>query len=410
MNVTANAKTERIISLDVIRGFAILGILLMNIQSFSMIGQAYLNPMAYGDMTGLNKWVWILSHTLADQKFMSIFSMLFGASIIMITQNQERKTGQSFSAHYRRNFWLLIIGLIHAYLFWYGDILAPYAVCAFLLYPLRKLSVRMLLVWGVIIFTIGSLIETLAGLELLNTPQEVLQQKMGGWRPHQRIVEMEVNAYLGSFPEQMEQRTKTAVMMHTETFLSHYLWRISGLMLIGMALFKSGFLTNTRKPKLYKQILAWSGAAGLSLVVVGIIKNFEAYWAIEYAKFLNAQFNYWGSLLMSVAYISGVILLIQYGLVSWLTNLLSCVGRTALSNYLMQTLICTFIFYGFGLGLFGQVERTGQLMIVIGIWVFQVLASWLWLKCFSYGPFEWLWRSLSNWKVQPLCKQAKPYS
>jgi len=133
-------KKQRIIVLDIIRGFAILGILFMNIQSFSMIGQAYLNPTAYGDLTGVNKWVWILSHVIADQKFISIFSMIFGGSIIMITESAQCNNQSPLYIHYRRNFWLLVIGLLHAYLIWYGDILAPYAICALLVYPLRKLN------------------------------------------------------------------------------------------------------------------------------------------------------------------------------------------------------------------------------------------------------------------------------
>ena len=119
MNTTSLNPTlgeERIDSLDILRGFAILGILIMNIQSFSMPGPAYLNPMAFGDMTGANKWVWILSHIFGDQKFMTIFSILYGAGVVMVTQNAEKKTGKSASLHYRRTFWLLIIGLIHAHL------------------------------------------------------------------------------------------------------------------------------------------------------------------------------------------------------------------------------------------------------------------------------------------------------
>jgi uncharacterized protein len=120
---------ERILSLDVLRGFAILGILIMNIQSFAMPGAAYLNPMAYGDMTGANRWAWILSHLLADQKFMTIFSILYGAGIVLVTERAESRTGKSAGLHYKRTFWLLVIGLIHAHIIWYGDILVPYALC-----------------------------------------------------------------------------------------------------------------------------------------------------------------------------------------------------------------------------------------------------------------------------------------
>ena len=234
---------QRIVSLDVIRGFAILGILFMNIQSFSMIGQAYQNPTAYGDLSGLNKWVWIISHFIADQKFMSIFSMMFGASIIMITQRTEQKKQSSVRIHYRRNLWLLVIGLVHAYLIWYGDILAPYAVCSFFIFPFRKLSPKILFISGVLIFSINNIGDISTGLSISEWPENELQHLSGGWSPSNKQINQEVNAYLGSFKDQLLQRSKTAIMMHTSYFFSHYLWRISGLMFIGMAMFKSGFLT-----------------------------------------------------------------------------------------------------------------------------------------------------------------------
>jgi uncharacterized protein len=132
-NIVAKGPTninERFGSLDLLRGIAVLGILIMNIQSYSMISAAYINPTAYGDFTGLNKWIWILSHLFADQKFMTIFSILFGTGVILFTDRLTSKGDSSLGLHYRRTFWLLIIGMIHAYLFWYGDILVPYAVCA----------------------------------------------------------------------------------------------------------------------------------------------------------------------------------------------------------------------------------------------------------------------------------------
>lgn len=394
----------RIESLDVIRGFAILGILLMNIQIFSMVGQAYINPMAYGNMTGLNKWIWIGSHVVADQKFMSIFSMLFGASIIMITQGAEDKTGHSAGIHYKRNFWLLVIGLAHSYLLWYGDILTPYAICAFLLYFFRKLSVKKLLITGIIVFSVGSIIYLLLGLSLLQAPAQVVSKLTNSWLPSQKVVQAEVNAYLGNFIEQTTQRTKTSNMMHSTVFLTFYLWRISGLMLIGMALFKSGFLSGQLSTRFYRKILIIAGTSGLFLVVYGVFKNFAANWTLLYSMFLGSQFNYWGSLLMAFAYISAIILLVQSGKLKPVTQRFAAIGRMALSNYLSQTLICTFIFYGFGLGLFGQVNRSGQLLIVLGVWALQLIVSPLWLKYFRFGIFEWLWRSATYAKIQVLVK------
>ncbi|MFH1754581.1 MAG: hypothetical protein ABIA59_02650 [Candidatus Latescibacterota bacterium] len=124
------APGERSVSLDVLRGVAVLGILIMNIQSFSMIEAAYLNPSSYGDLTGLNKWVSIVSHIFADQKFMTIFSILFGAGIVLMTSKAEATGRKSAGLHYRRTFWLLVIGAMHAYLLWHGDILVLYALCS----------------------------------------------------------------------------------------------------------------------------------------------------------------------------------------------------------------------------------------------------------------------------------------
>ena len=146
--------SERILSLDVLRGFAILGILFMNIQSFSMIEAAYINPTAYGDLTGINKWVWIISHIFTDQKFMTLFSLLFGAGIILITDRADLKGISAAGLHYRRTFWLLLIGLIHAYLLWHGDILVIYAMCALIVYAFRKLSPKKFLIYVLITISI----------------------------------------------------------------------------------------------------------------------------------------------------------------------------------------------------------------------------------------------------------------
>ncbi|MEX0359854.1 MAG: DUF418 domain-containing protein, partial [Allomuricauda sp.] len=222
------AKT-RIVALDVLRGFAILGIPLMNVQSLAMVGQAYLNPTAFGDLGGWNLFTWMMSHILADQKFMTLFSLLFGASILLITGKYEQKGISSFKIHYRRNFWLLVLGLLHAYLVWYGDILAPYAFCAFLVYPFRKLSIKFLIILGLAVFSISSLLEIHTGLQLLDAPKEIIESISGGWAPHAELVQREIDAYQGSFAEQLGQRTRTAFMMQTTYFFGHIFWRVFGL-------------------------------------------------------------------------------------------------------------------------------------------------------------------------------------
>lgn len=399
-----NSPSGRFASLDVIRGIAILGILLMNIQSFSMIGQAYLNPMAYGDMTGLNKWVWILSHIFADQKFLSIFCILFGASIVMIAEKAEARSGSSFRTHYSRNFWLLIIGLVHGYLFWYGDILAPYAACSLIIYFFRKLPIKALIGLGIATFSVSSFIHIAEGIAVFDLPAHIHEQMSNGWAPDQKVIDKNTSAWLGSFSEQLSQRTRTLKMMQTELFPAFYVWRISGLMLIGMALFKSGFLLGQSSTKLYKRVFLVAGIIGLTLVICGLIFNFHYNWQLKYSMFFGAEFNYWGSLCIAFAYISGIVLWIKSDKSGWFRERFASVGRMALSNYLLQTLIGTSIFYGFGLGLFGQVSRVGQFLIVLLIWSFQIVISHIWLRHFRFGPVEWLWRSLTKMKIQPLLK------
>ncbi len=192
--------------------------------------------------------------------------------------------------------------------------------------------------------------------------------------------------------------------MHTTLFLTHYLWHISGLMLIGMALFKSGFLTGDLSSQFYKRILISAGLLGISMVIIGVFKNFEANWSIEYSMFLGSQFNYWGSLGMALAYISGIILICKNRWCESFTSRLAAIGRMALSNYLFQSLICTSIFYGFGLGMFGQIERAYQLIIIMVIWMIQLLLSPIWFKYFKYGPVERLWRILTDFKTQSIIK------
>ena len=165
---------ERIVSLDVLRGFAILGILIMNIQSFSMIGAAYLNPTAYGNLTGLNRVVWTLGHLFADMKFISIFSMLFGAGVVLFATRLESRGQRPGPVHYRRTFWLLVIGLAHGFLLWYGDILAIYALIGFIVYLFWRRSPLALLITGVAVMCVGTLLYVGAGVGITMAPPEAL--------------------------------------------------------------------------------------------------------------------------------------------------------------------------------------------------------------------------------------------
>jgi uncharacterized protein len=396
------APSERIIPLDALRGFAVLGILIMNIQSYSMIEAAYINPTAYGDLTGINRWVSVLSHLFADGKFMAIFSILFGAGVVLMTRKVEAKGQSSAGLHYRRTFWLIVIGMIHAYLLWYGDILTAYGVCALLIFLFRKISPKWLLVIGLISASVSSLIYLSFGFSLPYWPAEAHQNVLQAWRPSAQTVAQEISSYQGSWLEQMTHRAPAALMFQTFLFVIWVGWRAGGLMLVGMALFKWGLLTAQRSKRFYSTLAGIGFGLGLPLVIYGMVCNYQANWSFDYSMFIGNQFNYWGSILIAVGYISTVMLLCQSTRLQKLVSRFAAVGRMALTNYLMQTMICTTIFYGHGLGLFGQIERSGQILIVFGVWVFQLWVSPIWLRYFRFGPAEWIWRFLTYLRLQPM--------
>lgn len=169
-------------------------------------------------------------------------------------------------------------------------------------------------------------------------------------------------------------------------------------------LFKWGLLTAERSNRFYATLMGVGFAVGLPAVTLGVIRNFKADWALEYSMFLGWQFNYWGSLFIALGYICAVMLICKQLTKSRWIGLFAGVGRTALTNYLMQTFVCTTIFYGHGLGLFGEVQRTQQVLVVIAVWALQLLGTSIWLRYFRFGPTEWLWRSLTYWKRQPIQK------
>ena len=188
--------------------------------------------------------------------------------------------------------------------------------------------------------------------------------------------------------------------METNTFLFWAVWRVSGLMLLGMALFKLGVFSAGRSRRFYLTLIAVAILVGIPVIGYGIRHNFANNWEAPYFFFHGLQFNYWASILVSLGWVGAVMLACQKGL-SRLTRPFAAVGQTAFSNYILQTVICTTIFYGHGFGLFGEVDRVGQAGIVLVIWAFQLAISPIWLRHFHFGPLEWLWRSLVYLRKQP---------
>jgi uncharacterized protein len=396
------AETERIASIDVLRGVALLGILLINIPLFAMIEAVLFNPTAYGDFTGANFAVWLVSYLIGDQKFMTLFSMLFGAGIVLMAERAEAKNLRPAGVHYRRMFWLIVIGSLHGYLLWYGDILYLYGMCGLVVYLFRRLSPRWLIPLGFLSIAVASALWLFFGWSMQFWPEEQIAGFEVEWRPPPEVIEEQLAIYRGGWIDQMAHRAPTFLEFQIMVLMIWGAWRAGGLMLIGMGLHKLGVFSARRSSSFYAVLVALGAVVGLPTVAFGVYNNLGVEFDVRYSFFFGWQFNYWGSILVSLGYVGLVMLICKGGHLAGLTSRLAAVGRMAFTNYLLHTIICTTIFYGHGFGLFGRVERLGQLAIVVAIWVFQLIVSPIWLRHFRFGPFEWLWRTLTYMKLQPM--------
>ncbi len=449
------SAARRIDSLDVLRGFAVLGILIMNIQSFALPMAAYMNPTVGGRFDGADYWVWVVGHLLADLKFMSIFSMLFGAGVILFTSRLESKGLSSTGLHYRRMGWLLLIGMLHAYLLWYGDILVPYALCGMVLFWVRKfrpsallsLSIASLMVTAVLMalfgFSFGRMQTALdahdaqaaaivAPAEAQSSPdttesteleepsdpeaaellwgmpvkdvREQIKVMRQQWSPSEEELNKETTALNGSYVDELIYRAPIVAWMQV-FILMLFGWRILSMMLLGMALFKWGVLSASRSAGAYLAMVVLGFGVGLPLIWIGLQRNLVADFDFIAAQFNNSHFNYFGSVFVSLGWIGVIMLLCRSGAIHWLAASLGAVGRMAFTNYIMHTVVCTTIFYnrsGLGLAKYEQLNRVELLGVVGAIFVFQMIASPIWLRSFRFGPLEWIWRSLTYWKLQPM--------
>lgn len=416
---------ERIASIDVLRGVAVLGILVINIDFFALPSASFFNPMVAGGFTGVNLLTWKVNSILFFEKMMAIFSMLFGAGLILM-YNRAESAGRSFGGiYYRRIMWLLLFGLAHGYFLWYGDILHAYAICGLFLYLLRRRSAKLLIILGLLLLMIGVLVQVGSGTffnmlrheakaaETALAAGENLTPRQQGmseaWKeisavfdPSPEEVAEEIEAYRGGYSEILTRRAPESLMMQTQALLFMVFWRAIGLMLLGMGLMKLGVFSGKRSIRVYIICIIVGYGIGLPLCGYGAGSLIEHNFDFVYRFKIGNHFNSIGSILVALAHVGVVIVVCKAGLLTWLTRRLAAVGRMAFTNYLMHTLICTTIFYGYGLGLFGRVERFGLMGFVLGIWILQLLVSPIWLKHFRFGPAEWLWRSLTYWRRQPM--------
>jgi uncharacterized protein len=382
-------RPSRITALDALRGGGVLGILPVHMQSFAMVVAARVNPSVSGDLHGPNGWIWLATAVLADGKFISIFAMLFGAGLLLLSGRGADAVDAVERLHRWRMALLLGIGLLHAYLLWYGDMLVTFALCGVVVFGLRALPPRGLLARGVLALACASLIALGVGLSLPWWSADTKARFVQVWAPSREMVDHEIAAYRGGWRGQMAYRVPEAFQIETSQLVLRGFWQTSGLMLVGMGLFKLDVLSGTRSARFYLAMTGLGFGLGLPLAWYGAERARALDWDLADFMLAGTQLSYWSDLAVGLGWIGLVMLLCRAG---WPASAVAAVGRTALSNYLLQTILCTTIFYGHGLGLFARVDRVGQLLIVLAIWIAELAGSRWWTRRFVVGPVEWAWR------------------
>ena len=422
---------DRIPSMDVLRGVAVLGILLMNILGFAYPFVASFDPTLGGGYTGVNLWVWAVNTALFEGKMRAIFSMLFGAGMLVLTSRLERRgaAGEAADIYYRRLLWLLAFGLVHAYFIWWGDILFFYAMLGLFLFPLRRLSGRALVAAGLILLLIGVGRGFLDARAMRVMRAEALaadaaaaagaaltdEQKaaQAAWasraqeaRPPQEALQQETAAYRGGYWSGFRQRAGFLAAAQAMALYHFFIFDIGGMMVLGIGLFKLGLFSAGLPSRMYWMIALLGYAIGLPLAGLAVRSDIaNGFDVVSMAQ--NAAISALVRAPIAVAHVAVVMLVCRAGVLRWLTSSLAAVGQTAFSCYIATSLICTTLFYGYGFGLFGRLQRYQLYYVVVAVWVVLLIAAPLWLRQFRFGPLEWLWRSLTYLERQPMRPHAE---
>ena len=362
-------ETDRITSLDLIRGVAVLGILLMNAVSFKHGFVPYFNLSAGGSVTWLDWAIGIFGEVFIDQKFMGLFSLLFGAGIMLFIERAEIRGSHPVLLNVWRNVLLLGIGFLHT-LMWDGDVLMVYAVSAFLLVTFRKLSSRSLVAAGAAIFLLSA--ATVVALQYVaNTTDAPL---VGIWES------AEATSQSGS--------PSVATSLMEALFLAEFFLRGLGLILMGAGLYRLGFMSGSMPLKIYKLIAVIGPAVGLPLAAAGVVITALGHYSREVA-FIGQMPNTLGTIPATLGYLS-LIVLWDKRPANWLTRRLITVGQMALTNYLSQSVLGVLLLTVLLADV--AVNRAGTLVFCLAVWGLQLSWSQAWLSRFRFGPAEWLWR------------------
>ncbi len=425
------AAEERVATLDVVRGLAVLGILVMNVVEFGQPLRAYSNPAGGGGQEGADLWTWFVQAALFDGKMRALFSMLFGAGLVLIADRMERsgRGGEAADLLLRRCLWLIPFGLVDRFLLqWTGDILYMYGLLGVVAIAFRKLRPRAQIIAGILCLSAFVPIEAwhhhqaaavraqaeeaaalaAAGEEVpaeLAAAQTRWERRLAPPKPE--AVEPELAAMRGSYADVFAYRWDYHHGFQADYLYYYFVWDVLGMMLLGMGLLRFGFFTG-----------AMSTAAYLTFIGAGLLAAAAAFlWARAWAatgfsggalelRSLNEATYAYTRGLMGLAWAAALILVLRAGIARACTAALGAVGRMAFSNYILQTLCCTFFFFGYGFGFYGELSRSQLMLVWLAVSLIQIAFSVLWLRAFRFGPLEWAWRSLTYWKLQPFRRAA----
>jgi len=370
----------RIATLDFARGIAIFGILLLNISAFGLPKAAYLNPAYAGQPSATDAWTWAVLDILAQGKFLMMFAMLFGAGLQMLLPRGKAWIQSRLSL-------LLLCGLIHAVFFWDGDILLAYGLIGLVFWRLVReaKSNQSLFRTGVVLYLIGVGILMMLGLISTAKPDSF-------WQPDFAELQYEQFWRLKGGVEAINNRLD----LLSSSLISvavQYGWELGGAMLMGASLMRSGWLKGQFDVRHYLGVAAVMLPLSWIIQIPAVVIAWQTGWDYRWSGFYLQAPREIGALMQAVGYLA-----LCYGLwpqlvkqrwVIWMSQ----VGRMALTNYLLQTLVCTFFFNS--LGFYQHFSRLQLVALVPAVWAVNLAITLLWLRHFRQGPMEWLWRKLT---------------
>lgn len=434
VTVTAPVSlAERLPSLDVLRGFALLGILVLNIQSFASPAESLHDiPLAVSNPAAphyaLNLAVMTIGWLFFEGKMRALFAVLFGGGSALLLDRIERRSGEGHAADifHRRNMWLLFFGLVHGALIWAGDILSQYSSVALLtLYPLRRVSAKKLIGFGFAISLLGGTlgVANFSGL-FSNFHAERLQEAAyTAQLHHQAPTEEELKAiadaaatrkeHFDELPKEIAEGRGSYLQSEPGNasgyagfvallFKSGWILEVLGAMIAGMGLYRIGFLSARLPSRTYVTVAAVGYAISVPTVLIGIhhSQRFEFSDAVT-ALWMFLPYGVEQNACM-LANASVVLLLVRHGALMPVQRALAAIGRTAFTNYILTSVVCQFLFSWGPWKLYGVLDYYQELYVVAGVWVVNLIFSNVWLRFFAFGPLEWAWRSLTYWKSQPI--------